>query len=543
MAVRKSATSAAKKLEQNTVTTQGSRPYSSPNATSSSNTSRPYSSPNTTTSNVSLPSSLPTTSAYSNIARNTATANTASRSPQTAASQAASSVLNNTAPVSNYVATPTSNYVAPSTPSYTPSTPSTPSLSNASGSLSSSVSTPTLQTGSLLGDLATPSIRESNPTIANMSPSQTTDLMLSLLGSGLADSRLSNSNPAARNAVNNLIRRNNSLDQAISNAAYQTLVDSAEYPNANAPYSQVPNIGGGLAYNAVVNPDAIIRNTTENPNSLQTAIEDAVRESLISNGTVPTAQSALEGILNPDYAPYGLTGGYLGDINVNAEGGSSEAEGGNGGRSSGGSGGGGRGTAVSGIGNGYMDVSALYDLLNQRLAESENNYNSLLETLNANYGDVLNALGLNYADSQALLDSQLNASRDELENTRRRALQEAYISRMMQEKNLADQLDAYGLTGGASESVMANMRNTYANNRNEVEQNTQNNLRDLLLKYLENVTNARQGYNDSLLKAQSSRLSDMNEAANYRSRARAEAYEDLYNTLANLTMKGINYGS
>ena len=534
MAVKKATNTKNEKLATSTV---GSRPYSSPNATTSSNTSRPYSSPNTTAS--SLPSSLPTGSAYSTIARNTTANTTRSTSPQTVASQAASSVLNNTAPVSNYTA-PTSNYVAPSTPTYTPSTPSvsTPSLSNVSESLNNSVSTPTLQTGSLLGDLANPNIRETNPTIANMNPSQTTDLMLSLLGSQLADNRLSNSNPAARNAVNNLIRRN-SLDQAVSNAAYKTLVDSADYPNANAPYSQVPNIGGGLAYSAVVNPDAIVRNTNEQL-SLQDAIADAAKAALDNASQTPNAFSAIDSILNPDKGLYGTTGG-LGDININAEGGSSEAEGGNGGRSSGGSSGGGRGTAVSGTG--YMDVSSLYDLLNQRLAESENNYNSLLETLNANYGDVLNALGLNYADSQALLDSQLNASRDELENTRRRALQEAYISRMMQEKNLADQLDAYGLTGGASESVMANMRNTYANNRNEVEQNTQNNLRDLLLKYLENVTNARQGYNDSLLKAQSSRLSDMNEAANYRSRARAEAYEDLYNTLANLTMKGINYGS
>jgi len=364
--------------------------------------------------------------------------------------------------------------------------------------------------------------------------------MLSLLGSGLADSRLSYSNPAARNAVNNLIRRNNSLDQAISNAAYQTLVDSADYPNPNAPYSQVPNVGGGLALNAIVNPDAIVRNTNAQPNSLQATIEQAVSDSLLDRGVTPTAQSALEGILNPDYTPYGLTGS-LGDIILNAEGGDSEAEGGTGGRSSGGSGGSGLGTASALAGS--IDISSLYDLLNQRLNESENNYNSLLEMLNANYGDILNALGLNYADSQSLLDSQLNASRDELENSRRRALQEAYISRMMQEKNLADQLDAYGLTGGAAESVMANMRNNYANNRNAVEENTQNNLRELLLNYLGNVTDARQRYNDSLMKAQSSRLSDMNEAANYRSRARAEAYEDLYNTLANLTMKGINYGS
>ena len=578
MAVKKSTTSSTKKLVQDT-TTQGSRPYSSPNATTNtSNTSRPYSSPNTTTSNVSLPSSLSTGSALSNIAKNTATtaaktstANTVkTASPQTVASQAAASVINNnTTPASNYVApstpsysAPTSNYVAPSTPTVstpkvttpTLTTPTladtlasnqTPSLNAVSGSLNESVA-PTMQTGSLLGDLANANIREANPTIANMTPSQTTDLMLSLLGSQLADTRLTNSNPAARNAVNNLIRRNNSANQAVANAAYKTLVDSAEYPNENAPYSQVPNIGGGLAYNAVVNPDAIIRNTS-NQNSLQTAIENAARAALDNAGvTTPTATSALDSILNPDKALYGLTGGY-GDININAEGGSSEAEGGTGGRSSGGSGGGGtRGSGsglASGLGDGYLDISALYDLLNQRLGEYDANYSSLLDALNANYENMLNALGLNYSDTEALLNTGLANSRSELENARRRALQEAYISRMMQEKNLADQLDAYGLTGGATESVMANMRNNYANNRNSVEENTQNNLRDLLQKYLENMSNARQRYNDSLLKAQSSRLSDLNNAANYRSQARAGAYEDLYNTFANLTMKGINYGS
>ena len=142
-----------------------------------------------------------------------------------------------------------------------------------------------------------------------------------------------------------------------------------------------------------------------------------------------------------------------------------------------------------------------------------------------------------------LLNGQFTNSKNELEAARRRALQEAYISRMMQEKSLSDQLDAYGLTGGAAESVMANMRNNYANNRNAVEERVQNSLRDLLLNYLNNLTTSRQRYNDSLLNAQNSRVSALNDAANYRSQARAGAYEDLYNTLANLTMKGINYGS
>ena len=200
------------------------------------------------------------------------------------------------------------------------------------------------------------------------------------------------------------------------------------------------------------------------------------------------------------------------------------------------------GTPLGGYDAGGIDVSALYDLLNQRLGEYEGNYTSLLDLLANNYGDLLNALGLNYSDTEALLNGQFTNSKNELEEARRRALQEAYISRMMEEKNLADQLDAYGLTGGASESVLANMRNNYANNRYQVEENLQNNLRDLLQKYLENLAGARDRYNNSLLTAQNNRFNALADAAETRATSRDRAYEDLYNTLANLTMKGINYG-
>lgn len=535
MALNKTKNTASKKLEQNTIT---SRPYSSPN-TSASNSSRPYSSPNAATVSrpANLPSSLPTGSAYSTIARNT-TPTVAPTTPTQVASQAAVATLNrNTAPA----VTTTSNYVAPSVP--TPSISSSAPSSNPVGNALSNLATPVQTTPNVsdINDLANISLNNSRPTTeyANLNPSQRTDLMLSLLGSPTAESRLGNSGLAARN---NLIRQNarseeETLEDAISNAAYKTLVDSANFPNANAPYSEVPNVGGYLGYDALVNPDAIVRNTSSNPNSLQTALESAAMSALTRDNP-STAISAYDSILNPDKVPYGLSGG-LGDININAEGGSSDAEGGTGGRSSGGSG---RGSALA-SGTGYMDISALYELLNQRLGEYDANYQSLLDSLNTNYADMLNALGLNYADTEALLNGQLNASRSELEDARRRQLQEAYISRMMQEKNLADQLDAYGLTGGASESVMADMRNNYANNRNAVEERVQNSLRDLLMNYLTNVTNARQRYNDSLLNAQNSRVSALNDAANYRSQARANAYEDLYNTLANLTMKGINYGS
>ena len=230
---------------------------------------------------------------------------------------------------------------------------------------------------------------------------------------------------------------------------------------------------------------------------------------------------------------------YIGDvIGDTINGGDSNVSYGGGGSRSGGSSGG----YYGGLDAGSTDVSALYDLLNQRLGEYEGNYTSLLDLLANNYGDLLNALGLNYSDTEALLNGQFTNSKNELEAARRRALQEAYISRMMQEKNLADQLDAYGLTGGAAESVMANMRNNYANNRYQVEENLQNNLRELLMNYLNNLSGARQRYNDSLINAQNNRFNALTDAVQTRSNARDRAYEDLYNTLANLTMKGINYG-
>ena len=205
--------------------------------------------------------------------------------------------------------------------------------------------------------------------------------------------------------------------------------------------------------------------------------------------------------------------------------------------------------------NGY-DLNSLYDLLNARLNEYNNQYGSLMEALlsaynanNANldeyYQAMMDALGLSFEDTQALLRGQLGQNQQSLEDERRRALQEAYIARMMSEKQLADQLDAYGLTGGASESVMANLRNNYMNNRASVEEKTQNSLADLLQNYLTNLNSARANYNSGLMSAAQNRMnarqqlannlaSSQADAANYLANARSGAYEDLFNTLARL---------
>ena len=368
-----------------------------------------------------------------------------------------------------------------------------------------------------------------NPAYANMAPHERTGLWMSVLGAapGLAGAN-TNQIQTLLDAVAagqagkgqrrlSQIEMNNGLDE----------LGKEEKSLAERPYSN-PNYGYenlGFSDTRMQGLDELGKyDYGQSPvNSLLDALTAGPVDSDIRPYSTP----------NADYLASGGNGllGYGADASASAS------------ASGGGNGGGGTRTSGAYLDNGYIDISALYDLLNQRLGEYDTNYNNLLANLNDTYANALNALGLNYADTESLLNSQLANSRNELEEARKRQLQEAYISRMMGEKNLADQLAAYGLSGGATESVLADMRNNYANNRNTVEQNVQNSLRDLLLNYLTNLSNARQRYNENLYNAENSRVNALNDAANYRSQQRAGAYEDLYNTLANLTMKGINYGS
>ena len=59
------------------------------------------------------------------------------------------------------------------------------------------------------------------------------------------------------------------------------------------------------------------------------------------------------------------------------------------------------------------------------------------------------------------------------------ALRQAYISNMLNQRNLSSQLANAGINGGATETVMANLLNNYQNNRNNIYDAQSNNIRDL----------------------------------------------------------------
>lgn len=76
--------------------------------------------------------------------------------------------------------------------------------------------------------------------------------------------------------------------------------------------------------------------------------------------------------------------------------------------------------------------------------------------------------------------TQLNGATD-------KALQEAYINRMLQQRNLQQQLSAQGISGGASETTQASMLNNYQNSRNDLETEHTRQLSDLMQTYQNNM--------------------------------------------------------
>lgn len=112
----------------------------------------------------------------------------------------------------------------------------------------------------------------------------------------------------------------------------------------------------------------------------------------------------------------------------------------------------------------------------------------------------------NYFDMLAQIQAQQQAARDQAyrvaaDNQKReleystgqvnqatdKALQEAYINKMMTLKNLPQTLSAQGLTGGVAESTTAGLYNNYGNARNELEAERVNQLGALQQAYNNNM--------------------------------------------------------
>ena len=140
----------------------------------------------------------------------------------------------------------------------------------------------------------------------------------------------------------------------------------------------------------------------------------------------------------------------------------------------------------------------------------------------------LNALQANYNNAKSRLDSSFNQGETELNQNADRALREAYIDNMLNQRALNQQLAGQGIIGGAAESVLARAYNNYGNNRNEIERNRMDNLRSLLGNYQGTLGDIENAY-----------LAGMSDADSDYSGSIADAMTNYYDKKASLEAQNI----
>lgn len=166
-------------------------------------------------------------------------------------------------------------------------------------------------------------------------------------------------------------------------------------------------------------------------------------------------------------------------------------------------------SAATDTANSYNALLAAYqaqqndysDYLRQMREAAQSAYDRGMSALNSAYDNQLTSLGDNLNETTSQLANQYNRSKDNITRDAEGSLRQAYINRMMAQKNLGQQMSAQGLNGGATETTMAGMLNNYNNARNNINATTNNNLTNLEGNYSDNLSQARQAYNSAVASA------------------------------------------
>lgn len=141
------------------------------------------------------------------------------------------------------------------------------------------------------------------------------------------------------------------------------------------------------------------------------------------------------------------------------------------------------------------------DYLRQQREAAQNAYNNGMNSLNSAYNSQLTSLANNLSEAKNQLLNSYNLSKNNINQDAEGSLRQAYINHMLSQKNLGQQMSALGLSGGATETTLANMLNNYGNARNNINTTAANNLANLEGKYNDSISQAQQAYNSAVANA------------------------------------------
>ena len=215
------------------------------------------------------------------------------------------------------------------------------------------------------------------------------------------------------------------------------------------------------------------------------------------------------------------------------------------------------GSSPSGGGSSYSSTSvsgtnpygSYLDQLQQLYAQQQSNlnayqqaqrqaaqsaYNNNMAALNNAYNQKLASLDKNLDNMKTQLASQYDYSKSNINTDADRSLKEAYVNKMLSQKNLQQQLTAQGLSGGASESAIAGLINNYGNARNEIDTTRGENLAGLEQTYNSNLADIMSNYESARQNAADARLQYQMQLENALANNATDSYSNLYNAMSSL---------
>lgn len=191
--------------------------------------------------------------------------------------------------------------------------------------------------------------------------------------------------------------------------------------------------------------------------------------------------------------------------------------------------------AYSSLLNAYLNSGKSYadERLAAQRAAVQDAYNNGMNALNSAYNTQLSDLRDKYDFTVGQLNSSYDNSANKINSNAENSLREAYINRMLSQKNLGQQMAAQGLSGGATESTLAGLFNNYGNARNNIETTKANNLSDLAFTKDNNLAEALRNYNSAIASADSQRMAQIMNLENARANNQISALGDYYGMLSN----------
>jgi len=159
----------------------------------------------------------------------------------------------------------------------------------------------------------------------------------------------------------------------------------------------------------------------------------------------------------------------------------------------------GNASASAYTGDGGFDLAAYLAEINaQRQAAAEAAYARASAALQAGYNQAEESYGRIKDSGVNQIGRAYNNSLNKLNRDATDAFRQAYVNKMIGEKNLQQRLAALGISGGLSESSLAGLTNSYDKARSNVQNTLDTNIGDLEQNYQSNLTSLINAYNEQI---------------------------------------------